>query len=169
MNDLDQPEPAPTTPVSPNKRKFSFRFPSAGHHDHDAKNERRNFSDEAQSITDLQVCEKQCNDKLDHFIYCKMKELHNPQNTEKSHLNNESLYVDMSGNKAFKYKKAKIKTSVPNINTCHVSKLINSKNLTLYRSQTVNNFYVNVATIHPRKRFESCPNALDWDDEEIHL
>lgn len=54
MNDLDS-EPPPVTPVSPNKRKFSFRFPSVGHHDHDSKNERRNFSDEAQSISDLQV------------------------------------------------------------------------------------------------------------------
>ncbi|GLV41663.1 Activated Cdc42 kinase-like [Carabus blaptoides fortunei] len=53
MNDLDA-EVKSTTPVSPNKRKFSFRFPSAGHHEHDAKSERRNFSDEAQSIPDLQ-------------------------------------------------------------------------------------------------------------------
>lgn len=60
MNDLDS-EPAPTTPVSPNKRKFSFRFPSASYHDHDSKNERRNFSDEAQSIPDLQVCDSKTN------------------------------------------------------------------------------------------------------------
>lgn len=58
MNDLDA-EVKSTTPVSPNKRKFSFRFPSTGHHDHDAKSERRNFSDEAQSIPDLQVCDSQ--------------------------------------------------------------------------------------------------------------
>lgn len=58
MNDLDA-EPASTTPVSPTKRKFSFRFPSASYHDHDSKNERRNYSDEAQSIPDLQVCGNQ--------------------------------------------------------------------------------------------------------------
>lgn len=45
--------PAPTTPVSPNKRKFSFRFPSVG--DHEKTVEKRNFSEEAHSTPDLQV------------------------------------------------------------------------------------------------------------------
>ncbi|CAG9814391.1 unnamed protein product [Phaedon cochleariae] len=44
--------PAPTTPASPNKKKFSFKFPSV--HDHDKHNERRNFSEEALSTSDLQ-------------------------------------------------------------------------------------------------------------------
>ncbi|XP_022905181.1 activated Cdc42 kinase-like isoform X2 [Onthophagus taurus] len=44
--------PMPTTPVSPNKRKFSFRFPSVT--DHEKPVERRNFSEEAQSTPDLQ-------------------------------------------------------------------------------------------------------------------
>lgn len=51
MNDL----PAPTTPASPTKRKFSFRFPNALDHDkHDKTIERRNFSEEAHSTPDLQ-------------------------------------------------------------------------------------------------------------------
>lgn len=56
MNDLDG-EPLPVTPASPNKRKFSFRFPqTSGNSEADAsKTERRNFSEEAQSIPDLQV------------------------------------------------------------------------------------------------------------------
>lgn len=45
--------PAPTTPSSPNKRKFSFRFPSVT--DHEKPVERRNFSEEAHSTPDLQV------------------------------------------------------------------------------------------------------------------
>lgn len=49
--------PAPTTPVSPNKRKFSFRFPSVGEHEKNV--EKRNFSEEARSSPDLQV--KKCN------------------------------------------------------------------------------------------------------------
>ncbi|KAK9737649.1 Protein tyrosine and serine/threonine kinase [Popillia japonica] len=44
--------PMPTTPISPNKRKFSFRFPSVT--DHEKPTERRNFSEEAQSTPDLQ-------------------------------------------------------------------------------------------------------------------
>ncbi|XP_008194423.1 activated Cdc42 kinase-like isoform X2 [Tribolium castaneum] len=44
--------PAPTTPASPNKKKFSFRFPSVG--EHDKNTERRNFSEEALSTSDLQ-------------------------------------------------------------------------------------------------------------------
>ncbi|XP_030761391.1 activated Cdc42 kinase-like isoform X2 [Sitophilus oryzae] len=49
--------PAPTTPASPNKKKssFSFKFPSV--HDHSDKHHpenRRNFSQEALSTTDLQ-------------------------------------------------------------------------------------------------------------------
>lgn len=48
--------PTPTTPVSPNKRKFSFRFPSVGeHHQHEKNVEKRNFSEEAHSSPDLQV------------------------------------------------------------------------------------------------------------------
>lgn len=46
--------PVPTTPVSPNKRKFSFRFPSVGEPEKNV--ERRNFSEEAHSTPDLQVC-----------------------------------------------------------------------------------------------------------------
>lgn len=45
--------PVPTTPVSPNKRKFSFRFPSVGEHEKSV--EKRNFSEEARSSPDLQV------------------------------------------------------------------------------------------------------------------
>ena len=45
--------PTPTTPSSPNKRKFSFRFPSVT--DHEKQSERRNFSEEVQSTPDLQV------------------------------------------------------------------------------------------------------------------
>lgn len=45
--------PMPTTPISPNKRKFSFRFPSVT--DHEKPAERRNFSEEAQSTPNLQV------------------------------------------------------------------------------------------------------------------
>lgn len=48
--------PAPTTPVSPNKRKFSFRFPPVVSHDHEKQPvERRNFSEEVHSTPDLQV------------------------------------------------------------------------------------------------------------------
>ncbi|XP_017772695.1 PREDICTED: tyrosine-protein kinase PR2 isoform X3 [Nicrophorus vespilloides] len=46
--------PAPTTPSSPTKRKFSFRFPSVTDHHHEKIVERRNFSEEAQSTPDLQ-------------------------------------------------------------------------------------------------------------------
>lgn len=49
--------PAPTTPASPNKKKFSFKFPSV--HDHDKHNERRNYSEEALSTSDLQVRENE--------------------------------------------------------------------------------------------------------------
>lgn len=58
MNDLDGktcPLPdSPVTPVSPNKRKFSFRFPTpvTGH---SSRPEGKTFSDEAASIPDLQV------------------------------------------------------------------------------------------------------------------
>lgn len=58
MNDLDskhhQPE-SPVTPVSPNKRKFSFRFPTpvGGH---SSRPDGKTFSDEAASIPDIQVC-----------------------------------------------------------------------------------------------------------------
>lgn len=48
--------PAPTTPVSPNKRKFSFRFPSVSEHEKNV--EKRNFSEEARSSPDLQVRER---------------------------------------------------------------------------------------------------------------
>lgn len=44
---------APTTPASPNKKKFSFKFPSV--HEHEKSHERRNFSEEALSTSDLQV------------------------------------------------------------------------------------------------------------------
>ncbi|CAG9859645.1 unnamed protein product [Phyllotreta striolata] len=44
--------PPPITPASPNKKKFSFKFPSV--HEHDKHNERRNFSEEALSTSDLQ-------------------------------------------------------------------------------------------------------------------
>ncbi|XP_023030050.2 activated Cdc42 kinase-like isoform X1 [Leptinotarsa decemlineata] len=44
--------PTPTTPASPNKKKFSFKFPSV--HEHDKHAERRNFSEEALSTSDLQ-------------------------------------------------------------------------------------------------------------------
>ncbi|XP_050513101.1 activated Cdc42 kinase-like isoform X2 [Diabrotica virgifera virgifera] len=44
--------PVPTTPASPTKKKFSFKFPSV--HDHEKHNERRNFSEEALSTSDLQ-------------------------------------------------------------------------------------------------------------------
>lgn len=57
MNDLDG-ETLSATPVSPNKRKFSFRFPPTGGGSTEvdgSKAERRNFSEEAQSIPDLQV------------------------------------------------------------------------------------------------------------------
>lgn len=64
MNDLgigtDRPPSAPISPASPNKRKFSFRFPSASttgssagkqHH----RPEGKTFTDEAASIPDIQV------------------------------------------------------------------------------------------------------------------
>ncbi|CAH1969058.1 unnamed protein product [Acanthoscelides obtectus] len=44
--------PAPQTPASPNKKKFSFRFPSV--HEHEKHTERRNFSEDALSSSDLQ-------------------------------------------------------------------------------------------------------------------
>ncbi|KAL3281586.1 hypothetical protein HHI36_004793 [Cryptolaemus montrouzieri] len=44
--------PAPSTPASPNKKKFSFRFPSVT--DSDKHVEKRNFSEEALSTSDLQ-------------------------------------------------------------------------------------------------------------------
>lgn len=59
INDADavkngmQPE-SPVTPVSPNKRKFSFRFPTPVTA-HSSRSEGRTFSDEAASIPDLQV------------------------------------------------------------------------------------------------------------------
>lgn len=46
--------PAPTTPSSPNKKKFNFRFPSVSEYDKH-QTERRNFSEEAHSTPDLQV------------------------------------------------------------------------------------------------------------------
>lgn len=51
--DRSMSAPAPTTPASPNKKKFSFKFPSV--HDHEKHHERRNFSEEALSTSDLQV------------------------------------------------------------------------------------------------------------------
>lgn len=49
--------PIPTTPASPNKKKFSFRSASG---DHDkVVTERRNFSEEALSTSDLQVISRQ--------------------------------------------------------------------------------------------------------------
>ena len=56
---------SPKTPASPNKRKFSFRFPpthSVTSHTRHASlsrgsgDERRNFTEEAASIPDMQVC-----------------------------------------------------------------------------------------------------------------
>ncbi|KAJ8929303.1 hypothetical protein NQ314_018010 [Rhamnusium bicolor] len=44
--------PVPTTPASPNKKKFSFKFPSV--HEQEKHSERRNFSEEALSTSDLQ-------------------------------------------------------------------------------------------------------------------
>ncbi|XP_023312279.1 tyrosine-protein kinase PR2 isoform X2 [Anoplophora glabripennis] len=44
--------PVPTTPASPSKKKFSFKFPSV--HEQDKHSERRNFSEEALSTSDLQ-------------------------------------------------------------------------------------------------------------------
>lgn len=88
MNDLDS-EPPPVTPVSPNKRKFSFRFPSAGHHHDDTKTERRNFSDEAQSISDLQVCNNRSSEKSQIKIYYSLTDL--------TKITNECDYVDMTG------------------------------------------------------------------------
>lgn len=59
MNDLDAklgPQPdSPVTPVSPNKRKFSFRFPTPVVSGHSSRTEGKTFSDEAASIPDLQV------------------------------------------------------------------------------------------------------------------
>lgn len=59
MNDLDskhtQPE-SPVTPVSPNKRKFSFRFPTPVTGHSSSRPEGKTFSDEAASIPDIQVC-----------------------------------------------------------------------------------------------------------------
>ncbi|CAH0557942.1 unnamed protein product [Brassicogethes aeneus] len=46
--------PAPTTPASPNKKKFSFKFPSVHEHDKNNTVERRNFAEEALSASDLQ-------------------------------------------------------------------------------------------------------------------
>lgn len=45
---------SPVTPVSPNKRKFSFRFPTPVT-SHTSRTERKTFSDEAACIPDLQV------------------------------------------------------------------------------------------------------------------
>lgn len=160
MNDLDlQPEPAPATPVSPNKRKFSFRFPSTGHHDHDSKNERRNFSDEAQSITDLQVRHKSNNLES------------NPKNTnskiywsivdtcklDKNCLNNNDDYVDMSGNKL--YKDLMLCGNNNNFiksKSIHVSKLLSDWKITRKaKNMTVSDLYENVVSIKPRKRLDS--------------
>lgn len=59
MHDLDAklgPQPdSPVTPVSPNKRKFSFRFPTPVVSGHSSRPEGKTFSDEAASIPDLQV------------------------------------------------------------------------------------------------------------------
>ncbi|XP_077289254.1 activated Cdc42 kinase-like [Arctopsyche grandis] len=66
MTDLEQEEP-PRTPTSPAERsKFSFRFPLGGHSsgshsrngtikESDVKMEKRNFSQEAQSVPDIQT------------------------------------------------------------------------------------------------------------------
>lgn len=94
MNDLDS-EPTPTTPVSPNKRKFSFRFPSASYHDHDSKNERRNFSDEAQSIPDLQVCDSKTNQyQHDSAVVVHKNTTCNTESGTLYHLHNHSQVVD---------------------------------------------------------------------------
>lgn len=53
LNTRSMSAPAPTTPASPGKKKFSFRFPSVG--EHDKNTEKRNFSEEALSSADLQV------------------------------------------------------------------------------------------------------------------
>lgn len=61
MNDLDNgtPPESPHTPGTPGKRKFSFRFPSAGSNKHPSPcAERRTFSEEAASIPDIQVGER---------------------------------------------------------------------------------------------------------------
>lgn len=64
MNDVgigtDRPPSAPISPASPNKRKFSFRFPTAttgsstGKQHH--RPEGKTFTDEAASIPDIQGC-----------------------------------------------------------------------------------------------------------------
>ncbi|XP_068084368.1 activated Cdc42 kinase-like [Anabrus simplex] len=54
MNELDSGTP-PESPHTPNKRKFSFRFPSTTSNRHNSpKAERRTFSEEAASIPDIQ-------------------------------------------------------------------------------------------------------------------
>jgi hypothetical protein len=58
MNDLDNgtPPESPHTPGTPGKRKFSFRFPTAGTSKHTSpRAERKTFSEEAASIPDIQV------------------------------------------------------------------------------------------------------------------
>lgn len=58
MNDLDNgtPPESPHTPGTPGKRKFSFRFPTAGTNKHPSpRAERKTFSEEAASIPDIQV------------------------------------------------------------------------------------------------------------------
>lgn len=68
MQDLDgcevSPLPeSPHTPLSPNKRKFSFKLPS----NKSPKAERRNFTEEAASIPDIQVIIRfKCN----HYRVC---------------------------------------------------------------------------------------------------
>lgn len=167
MNDLDT-EPAPVTPVSPNKRKFSFRFPSAGHHEHDSKNERRNFSDEAQSITDIQVCDVESTDysknsNENEKIYCCVKEI-SDSSINLINNNNNNDYVDMSGNK-------KLSTSLTDLNknkhkTFNLSKFFlncrNSKKRSISTSEcavydnVVNSENSNISL----KRLDSCPSKV---------
>ncbi|XP_065218470.1 activated Cdc42 kinase-like isoform X2 [Planococcus citri] len=58
LNDLDskshQLPDSPVTPVSPNKRKFSFRFPTPVTGHSSSRPEGKTFSDEAASIPDIQ-------------------------------------------------------------------------------------------------------------------
>ncbi|XP_065218469.1 activated Cdc42 kinase-like isoform X1 [Planococcus citri] len=60
LNDLDskshQLPDSPVTPVSPNKRKFSFRFPTPVTGHSSSRPEGKTFSDEAASIPDIQGC-----------------------------------------------------------------------------------------------------------------
>lgn len=175
MNDLDT-EPPPVTPVSPNKRKFSFRFPNTGHHDHDSKTERRNFSDEAQSISDLQVCDDVVvenivydkNNNEPEKIYCSIIECKKTL-TEND---NRDDYVDMTGKKTI-YEKNTVYRSFKKTPKRKFSELSTKSFAScedhIYDNIRETEFKNCKENLSLRKRNDSCPSYFCGSEQENNL